>query len=106
MKTINSMQDNVSYFVQKPGKDFTRNRICTFSSLILCILSMESHRLNTEIRNYFSKVNSQIPTKSAFVQQRDKLNENAFPFILYSLNRAFPFKKKYKMVTGEPSQCR
>ena len=35
MKTINSMQDNVSYFVQKPGKDFTRNRICTFSSLIL-----------------------------------------------------------------------
>jgi len=96
MKTINSMQDDVSSFVQNPGKDFTRNRICTFSSLIFCILSMESHRLNTEIGNYFSKVNSQIPTKSAFVQQRDKLNENAFPFILHSLNRAFPFKKQYK----------
>ena len=90
------MQDHVSLFVKHPGVDFTRNRCITFSSLFLLLLTMETHTLNREMRRFFSWKNSHPPSKSAFIQQRDKLNEEAFPFLFTSMNQAFPFKATFR----------
>lgn len=95
LKTINSMAQDPSRFVNRPGVDFTRKRKCSFSDLILLILSMEAHTLNREIKRFFKKASS-LMTKSALIQQRLKLNEKAFPFLFSELNRVVSLKKKHK----------
>lgn len=95
MKIISHMKDDLSSFVRNPGKDFTRNRKCPFSLVLLCILTMESHSLNRELRRFFPK-GPACPTRSAFIQQRIKLNDDAFPFLLRQFNREHPFKKTFR----------
>lgn len=95
MNTINSMQEDPSPFVKDPGKDFSRKRKISFSDIILSTISMENHSLNREIRQFFSSNSKPIPSKSAFIQQRKKLNENTFPFVFSSMNTVFPFKKVF-----------
>lgn len=94
MKTLNLMNDNNSSFVKCPGIDFSRNRKCSFLTLITFILSMESHTLNTEIRRFFSPKGLPVISKSAFIQQRDKLNEKVFPYLFSTINNIFPFCQK------------
>ena len=94
--SLDFMNSNLSSFVKNPGVDFTRNRKCPFPLLIQMILSMETHSLNREIRRFFKKFNKAAPSKAAFIQQRKKLNETVFPFLLSSLYNAFPFRKTFK----------
>ena len=89
------MQRDPEAYVKNAGRDFSRKRKISFSDLILSIISMENHSLNRELRRFFPSNKSKTPTKSAFIQQRKKLNDNAFPHVLFSLNSAFPFKKKF-----------
>ncbi len=95
LKILNSMNSERSRFVKDPDKDFTRNRKCSFQSLLLLLLTMESHSLNHELRNFFQGCNGKIPSKSAIVQQREKLNDDVMPHLFYSLNEAFTFKKLF-----------
>ena len=95
MNTINSMQDDPVPYVNNPGKDFSRNRKISFSNIMLSTISMENHSLNRELRQFFNSDLEKMPSKSAFIQQRKKLNDKAFPHVLYSLNSSFPFKKKF-----------
>ena len=90
------MEHNPKDFTQRPESDFSRKRKISFSDLIFCTLSMEDHSLNRELRNFFSESKARIPTKSAFIQQRKKLNDKALPHIFNTLNTSLPFKKKYK----------
>ena len=64
------MEDSKSQFVEDPISDFTRARKLSFSETIKCLLSMDNHSLNTELRNYFSLKPDFSVTKSAFVQRR------------------------------------
>ena len=96
LKRVNFMQEHASGFVRNPGKDFTRKRKCSFESLILLLLTMESHSLKRELRRFFPKAGANVMTRSALVQQRAKLNETAFPFLFYQLNDDLPFRRLYK----------
>ena len=96
LKTINSMANDPSPFVNRPGIDFSRNRRCPFSSLILLILSLESHSLNRELRRFFKSLGTPPVSKSAFIQQRRKLNDAAFPFLFSALNASVPLKKTFR----------
>ena len=93
LKTINFMSSNVEGFAKKPGVDFTRNRKCSFSDLILCILSMESHSTNRELRRFFKSRNKNLISSSAFNQQRNKINDEAFPYLFSAINSIAPFRK-------------
>ena len=95
-ETIFSMTKDISRFVKHPGKDFTRNRKISFSDLILSIMSMESHSLNHEIRDFFQKNATRPPSKSAFIQQRDKLNESAFMHLFSDFNKRILYKKVFQ----------
>ena len=65
-------------FSERPGKDFSRVRKLPFRKLISFILAMEGGSLTNEMLKYFG-CSSEIPSSSAFVQQRGKLNAFAFP---------------------------
>lgn len=96
LKTINSMSSDIESFVRNPKVDFTRNRKCSFSDIILCILSMESHSTNREIRRFFQRKNKTIISSSAFNQQRKKINDETFPYLFSAINQILPFRKTYK----------
>ena len=95
-KIVFSMERDPKDFTQRPQSDFSRKRKISFSDLIFCTLSMEDHSLNRELRHFFSECQARIPTRSAFIQQRKKLNGKAFTHIFSALNASLPFKKKYK----------
>ena len=96
LKTISSMVADRSSFVRHPGVDFSRQRKCSFKDLILFLLTMEDSSLNRELRRFFPKSDPAF-TKSAFCQQRAKLNDKALPFLLSGINQYLG--KKNSMVT-------
>lgn len=93
---LKEMENDIGNFVKRPGKDFTRHRISSFSDTILTIMTMEAHSLNRELFEYYSAQKRTPLTKSAFVQNRGKLSPNALPYLLKSFNSKHPFLKQYK----------
>ena len=96
---ISNAEKNINDFVQNPGRDMTRHRDCTFSDTILATLCFSMNRTNTELFHYFSSSRKHIPSKSAFCQQRKKLNGRLFPHLLKSFYNAFPVSNKYRGYT-------
>ena len=43
--TIDKMERESDQFVNRPGKDFSRHRICTFKDTIFTIITKETHSL-------------------------------------------------------------
>ena len=70
---VDSMACNADKFVKNPGKDFTRNRKLGFVQLIRFTFCMGSGCMNHELLQYFYFLPDEVPTASAFVQQRAKL---------------------------------
>ena len=69
---------NVSWmFVKDPIRDFTRNRKLPFRTVISALLSMEGRSLHSELLNFFGCLPN-IPSTSAFIQQRAKISKEAF----------------------------
>lgn len=93
---IDLMDSDPSDFVQKPKKDFVRNRKIRFSDVLKCLISLESKSMNQELLRYFS-FSDQTPSASAFIQQRKKIKLDAFYHLFYELNKAF--EQKNTMVT-------
>ena len=89
---LTEMEQNRSLYVKNPDKDFTRNSTFTFQQTMLFITQMQSYSTNRELNTYFSPLNKNI-TQSAFCQAKAKLNSQAFPGLLHSLNQKFPFRK-------------
>ena len=94
--TVTEMEHQIGQFVKRPGKDFTRHRICTFPNTILAIMTMEAHSLKRELFEYFRPLKKNPPTRSAFIQSRKKLNDAAFPHLLRAFNDKIPFHNTYK----------
>lgn len=95
LKTLFYMDQERSSFVKRPGFDFSRHRKCSFQDVLLCLLTMENHSLNRELRHFFQASDISL-TKSAFCQQRAKLNEQALPFLFSQFNQRTAFSKKFK----------
>lgn len=67
-------------FLSDPEKDFTRKRKISFEDFINICLQMEGGALQNELLKYFD-FNEDIPTKSAFCQQRAKVSSDALKFL-------------------------
>ena len=65
-------------FVKDPSRDFTRDRKLPLHKLISVLLCMEGGSLTNELLRYF-RCSQDTASSSAFIQQRQKLNEFAFP---------------------------
>ncbi len=96
---LENVLDNVDkqyqLFVKNPEKDFSRKRKLGFKEVLKVILSMEGNSLNYELLKYFS-FDSEHPTTSAFVQQRDKILPEAFETIFRNFTDSLDKLRKYK----------
>ena len=70
-------------FAKDPDRDFTRERKLPLREVISILLCMEGGSLTGELLRYF-RCSRYSPSSSAFIQQRQKINEFAFPS-LFSL---------------------
>lgn len=84
---ISDMASNKEDYVKNPGVDFVRNRKLPFEMVIKLILSMKGGSLNKELYDFFGRTPESIVTSSAFIQQRDKLNENVFVDLFHNFNK-------------------
>lgn len=85
---IKNFSKNKDLFCRSPGKDFTRKRKQSFETIIRSILSLNGSSLTNEILR-IHKYSVNTPTASAFVQQRSKISDNAFPFLFRQLSKSF-----------------
>ena len=82
-------------FCKDPNTNFTRNRKLPFRKVISFLLAMEGGTLGTQLLRHFGySVN--IPSASAFVQQRNKLNTEAFPSLFSLFVKKTDICKSYK----------
>ena len=101
---VDSMACNADKFVKNPEKDFTRSRKLDFPQLIRFCLCMGSGCMNHELLQYFYFLPDEVPTASAFVQQRAKLLPESFRYILRQFNLRFQTKKfrgKYSLIAAD-----
>ena len=82
-------------FVKNPGKDFTRERKLSFEQVLKFVLSMTGKSLRGELMEYFN-LKTSMPTVSAFVQQRDKVDHRAFEALFHTLTKAVDEQALFK----------
>ena len=74
---ISTIDERHSDYCINAEKDYTRNRKLNFETVLRTVLSMTNHSLQAEINHYWN-FSAQSPTKSAFIQQRQKIFPEAF----------------------------
>lgn len=70
-------------FCKNPESDFTRNRKLSFRNYIQLMLQMQSKSVSNEILDFYEH-SLQAPSKSAFTQQRYKLQPEGWNFLFHS----------------------
>ena len=76
LSEIELLSNNVTDYIRNPRRDFSRNRKLPFSTIIKSIIGMESKSLTNELIDFFNT--SDLPSASAFVQQRLKIKTRSF----------------------------
>ena len=93
---ISDMANRKKNYVNNPDKDFTRDRKLPFDMVIKLVLSMKGNTLNKELYDFFGRNPDEIVTSSAFIQQRDKLNEDVFVDLFHKFNESMTDMKTFK----------
>ena len=94
-KCINEMSAHPETFVKNPGKDFTRERKLPFKQVLKAVLSMTGKSLRGELMEYFN-LKTSMPTVSAFVQQRNKVDHCAFEALFHTFTKAVDEQALFK----------
>ena len=94
-KCINEMSTHPETFVKNPGKDFTRERKLPFKQVLKAVLSMTGKSLRGELMEYFN-LKTSMPTVSAFVQQRNKVDHRAFEALFHTFTKAVEEQALFK----------
>lgn len=92
---IESLDSYAYMWSVNPGKDFTRKRKLPFSTMIKSLIEMEGSTLDYELLKLFN-FQLDIPSASAFIQQRAKLRPEVFDYIFQEFNQCFPCTKRFK----------
>lgn len=107
MSEIQKVASNISEYCQNPESDFIRNRKLPVEVLLKGVIGMESKSLTNELIDLFH-ASPDMPTKSAFVQQRNKLKPEAFKAVFdgfnYEIGNAFSDELKILAVDGSDVQ--
>lgn len=91
---ITKVCENRAAYCTRPGHDYTRVRKLPFDSVIRMTLSMVNHSLQSEIMQFFN-YNESCPTKSAYIQQRQKISAEAFRAVFDQFSAVSSTKKRY-----------
>ena len=94
-KTISGISSNPQFFSKNPEKDFSRTRKLPFEKVVNSILTMSCKDLKCELMDFFG-FEKDLPTVSAFVQQRGKISSFAFETLFKNFTSSFTKQKLYK----------
>lgn len=81
-------------FCNCPGKDFSRHRKQDFEDIIRSILSLDGSTLTNALLR-INGYSAESPSTSAFIQQRAKVSDGAFPHLFKKLNDTFDMDVRY-----------
>ena len=95
LSEINLLSNNVTDYIWNPKCDFSRNRKLSFSTIMKCIIGMGSKSLTNELIDSFDIPD--LPSASAFVQQRIKIKPEAFKVIFDRFTFKISKSPKYSM---------
>ena len=84
LSEIQKVADHPSDYCFNPENDFTRNRKLPLETVLKGIIGMESGSLTNELIDLFNAA-PDMPTASAFIQQRNKIKPEAFKAIFNGL---------------------
>ena len=94
-KCITKISATPETYAKNPGRDFTRTRKLPFETVLKSVLSMTGKSLRGELMDLFG-LKLDAPTVSAFLQQRDKVNFQAFEDLFHSFVREIDEKDLFK----------
>lgn len=92
---VNDLCQNPDLHLKKPGIHFTRVRKIPLDQVIKIILSMGGKSINKELLEHYSW-KTDVPSCSAFVQQRNKVNPSFFEEIFRLFTKKMDPQNKYK----------
>ena len=92
LSEIKKVSDRADEFCLDPGKCFVRKRKLSFETVIRGIIGMESKSITNELIDMFDS-SPEMPSASAFVQQRSKIKPDAFKTIFESFTSKITAKK-------------
>lgn len=105
LEIISQMATHPQDFSKHPESDFSRNRKLDFSTLLHLIISMEAGTVKDELLKFFS-YDTYTASNSAFFQQRNKLTDDALPYLFHAFNNLYPctlYKDKYQLLASDGS---
>ena len=92
---INELSLTPELFAKNPNRDFSRTRKLPFKQMVKIVLSMTGKSICGELMDSFGlKLN--MPTPSAFVQQRNKIKSEAFEMLFQNFTNAIDEQKLFK----------
>ena len=94
-RCITDMSARSQMFVKNPGKDFTRKRKLPFKQVLKSVLSMTGKSIRGELMDYFN-MSTSMPTVSAFIQQRNKIDYRAFETLFHTFTDSIDEQNLYK----------
>ena len=95
LDAVSQLCDVSWMFCKCPNAHFTRNRKLPFRKVVTFLLAMEGGTLGTQMLRHFG-YSANIPSASAFVQQRNKINAEAFPSLFDLFVKKSDTCKTYK----------
>ena len=94
-RCIQELSSHPELYCKNPEKDFTRERKLSFEQVLKAVLSMTGKSLRGELMEYFN-LKTAMPTVSAFVQQRNKVNPYAFETLFHTFTNAIDEQTLFK----------
>lgn len=89
------MEENKELFVKNPSKDFIRNRKLSFFNVLKLLLCLEGKNSFITMAEYFN-YSEKMPSQSAFIQQRNKLNSMAMSYLFDKFTSSYNAPKRVK----------
>ena len=94
-RCIKEMSEHPELYCINPGRDFTRERKLPFEQVLKAVLSMTGKSLRGELMEYFN-LNTSMPTVSAFIQQRNKVDYRAYETLFHTFTNAVDEQALFK----------
>ena len=93
---LKEMEGNKDQYVNKPEKDFTRNRKVSFYDMMWFILFIGANSMSEEIRRAFNNKDFSYISEAAIIKSRSKIRMSTFEQLFHKFNDTLEKLKKHK----------
>ena len=95
LHSIQTAAKNLDICVKNPKKDFSRKRKLPLETMLLMLVGMGSGSLSKELYDWF-EFSADMPSVSAFVQQRNKVRPEAMELVFREFTDSFGLDSKFQ----------